>query len=423
MHTEVRTFAIAAILAIGLAGCAQRGAQNQFGVNYEGKAYSSPDTFRAAYSAQLNTDLAGVTPIPDRIGGRLLVVVADADRLRPVVNAVYRPPTTANADAFLEYKRSEVQAIVDGIKRSNLFDKIHENIQNDTTNPPSGGYDYVLWLKVGTTGPNNTGQWYSNWFFKHGDAAAAEPIAFDSGAAEASRMMGFVQSIRMTAARLGGPAMSGGAAPGMARSSLTGFAVNTSGDIVTSDHGVRTCTSMLMHREGRSLPATIVAQDRQNDLALLHVGKAFPAPLTFRDGAGIRQAEGVMAIGFPYGETHNTDATVTSGSVSAVSGAGDDIRLLQFTAPVQPGNSGGPLLDPSGHVVGIVMARLAASPAGIAAGDIPQNVNTAVKSAVIREFLDTNSVKYRAIPSTAELKSVDIAQQAKQAVVYLECLK
>jgi S1-C subfamily serine protease len=180
---------------------------------------------------------------------------------------------------------------------------------------------------------------------------------------------------------------------------------------------------MRVHTQSQELPASIIARDRSNDLALLHVNHGFAAPVAFRDGSGIRQAETVVAIGYPYGEKWASGATVTSGSISSLTGPQDDIRFLQFTAPVQPGNSGGPLLDPSGHVVGIVAAKMNRSPAGPASGDVPQNVNMAVKSAVIREFLDTNGVKYRSIPSTTELHSADIASQARQAVVYIECMR
>ena len=77
-----------------------------------------------------------------------------------------------------------------------------------------------------------------------------------------------------------------------------------------------------------------------------------------------------------------TSANLTVGNVSALTGLGDDSRYLQISAPVQPGNSGGPLLDASGHVAGIVTGKLDAVLAARFFGDIPQNVNFALKADV-----------------------------------------
>jgi len=418
MMRSLRNLTIAASLAAGLAGCAHPPG-SQVAIDYNGAHYTTIDSFRAVYTAEFNGDVAVVTPMTDRVGGRLLVVLPDADRLQPIVLAQNKPNNNTLA-AFVAYDMASQQSVADSIRRSNLFDSVEVSVRNDTEDPPATGYDYVLWMKVATTGANHTGQWYDRWMFKRGNAATAEPLAFDRGAPRNDRMPGFMRLIRTAAATVGGPMLASGGTPGVLRGALTGFAVNTAGDILTSDHGVASCSGMQIHLHGETLPATVVARDHLNDLALLHVGHSFPAPVTFRDGAGIRQADTVVAIGYPYGEKWDSNPTVTSGSVSALAGGGDDIRFLQFTAPIQPGNSGGPLLDPSGHVVGIVAAKLNRSPA---VGDIPQNVNSAVKSAVIREFLDSNGIKYRAGASTAELHNADIAAQGKQAVVYVECLK
>ena len=424
MRTTARTLAILLALTGGLGGCAHQAGQSEISINYNGKTFTSLDAFRATYMAEFTAQLDGVAPLPDRIGGKALIVLPDADRLRPIAVASNHA-TANNIDAFVAYHQSAAQSVADAMRRANLFDSVQVVVQNDTENPTGYGYDYVVWLKATTTGPNHTGQWYDRWVMKRGNATTEEPLAFDPGVAQRDRMMTFMRSVRSVAAELGGPALIGSAAAGSGtpRGSLTGFAVNGAGDLVTSEHGVNSCSSMRVHVQGQAIPATVVARDHLNDLALLHIGHSFAAPVTFRDGTGIRQAETVLAVGFPYGEKWDSGATVTSGSVSSLVGAGDDIRFLQFTAPVQPGNSGGPLLDPSGHVIGIVAKKLSQSPAGPASGDIPQNVNAAVKSAVIREFLDTNGVRYHAAPSTGELHSADIAAQAKQAVVYVECMR
>ena len=74
------------------------------------------------------------------------------------------------------------------------------------------------------------------------------------------------------------------------------------------------------------------------------------------------------------------------GNVTALAGLHDDSRYLQVSAPVQNGNSGGLLLDGSGNLGGVVSAKLDAIKVAMAAGDLPQNVNFAVKSAIVATF-------------------------------------
>jgi S1-C subfamily serine protease len=87
-----------------------------------------------------------------------------------------------------------------------------------------------------------------------------------------------------------------------------------------------------------------------------------------------------------------SEANVTTGTVSALAGIGNDTRFLQMTVPVQPGNSGGPLLDLEGRVVGVVVGKLDALKVASVTGDIPQNVNFAIKAEVVRRFLDASGV-------------------------------
>ena len=103
---------------------------------------------------------------------------------------------------------------------------------------------------------------------------------------------------------------------------------------------------------------------------------------------------------------------IVQGNVSSLAGLGDDARFFQITAPVQPGNSGGPLLDMSGSVSGIVNSKLDGMKVAAASGDIPQNVNFAIKVNVATNFLDAHSVSY----STAAVgTAVDLATVADRA--------
>ena len=100
---------------------------------------------------------------------------------------------------------------------------------------------------------------------------------------------------------------------------------------------------------------------------------------------------------------------------------GDDERRFQFTAPVQPGNSGGPVLDMSGNVIGVVVAKLNAMTVQDQYGDIPQNVNFGIALPSLLEFLDENDIAYSRTASSEKLDKVDLAELARASTVLLEC--
>ncbi len=104
-------------------------------------------------------------------------------------------------------------------------------------------------------------------------------------------------------------------------------------------------------------------------------------------------------------------------------GPGNDRNLIQITAPVQPGYSGGPVLDGSGNVVGVVVGRLDALKLAQRTGRLPQNVNFAVSGATVRKFLDTHKIDYKVAGSAKTLSSVDIAARARDFTVSIKCRK
>lgn len=205
------------------------------------------------------------------------------------------------------------------------------------------------------------------------------------------------------------------------KSTGSGFRVSADGHILTNAHVVHECT------EVRIPPAVLVrvaAREQSSDLALLRAPAA--AALTFarfRQGRGIRPGAGIVVVGYPLRGVVASEASVSTGTVSALAGPGDDRRLIQISAPVQPGNSGGPVLDLAGNVIGMVVGKLDAIEIARSTGDIPQNVNFAISSGTARSFLDATGVLFETAPSDTELGPVEVAAAARRFTVVVECWK
>lgn len=205
----------------------------------------------------------------------------------------------------------------------------------------------------------------------------------------------------------------------------TGFLISTEGYIVTNAHVIKDCIGDVQGNFVGQAPTKlrVVAADEINDLALLQAKgtkKTFADPAMMRE-LPVRSGDAVVAIGFPYHGLLTSDFTVTTGIVNSLSGILNDTRFLQISAPVQPGNSGGPLLDMSGHVVGVVAAKLNALKFAKATGDIPENINFAIKTGTLRDFLDNSAVPYDTELTETELKTADIASAARAYIMLITC--
>jgi S1-C subfamily serine protease len=200
----------------------------------------------------------------------------------------------------------------------------------------------------------------------------------------------------------------------------TGFFVTNDGRAITNAHVVRDCSEIHVGTgQGNFVSANLVARDTTNDLALLKVDFNSPHVASLR--FAVRLGENVEAFGYPLTQILATTGNFTTGNVTALAGIGDDSRYIQISTPVQPGNSGGPLLDEDGNLVGIVTSKLNVINALKNVGDIPQNVNFAIKASVAANFLQDNSVKFQIGEAAQPMKAADLADQAKALSVYIEC--
>jgi len=200
----------------------------------------------------------------------------------------------------------------------------------------------------------------------------------------------------------------------------TGFFVTNDGRIITNAHVVRDCSEIHVGTgQENYVIGHLFARDTANDLALIKVdlNTSRVASLRF----AIRLGETVEAFGYPLSQVLASSGNFTTGNVTALAGIGDDSRYLQISAPVQPGISGGPLLDENGNLVGIVTAKLDFLSEIKNAGDIPQNVNFAIKASVAANFLQDNNVKFQIGDASQPMKAADLADQARALSVFIEC--
>ena len=204
----------------------------------------------------------------------------------------------------------------------------------------------------------------------------------------------------------------------------SGFVVSKNAHIVTNNHVVANCVGDIHGNLAGQAPVKlrVVSADEENDLALLQGPKKFKEKdiATIRVSA-VNSGDQVVAIGYPLHGLLTSDLTVTTGIISSLAGLHNDTRFLQISAPVQPGNSGGPLHDASGNVVGVVSAKLDALRMVKATGDIPQNVNFAIKTGALRDFLDNSAVPYRTTEPSGESKTADIASAARTYTMLISC--
>jgi S1-C subfamily serine protease len=198
----------------------------------------------------------------------------------------------------------------------------------------------------------------------------------------------------------------------------TGFFVTADGYLLTNNHVVAGCSSVAM-RNGT--PLELVGRSPSVDLALLKANAAPTTFATFRSGPSPRRGDSVVAFGFPLVDILSSEGNVSAGIVSATAGLQDDVRYIQVSSPLQPGNSGGPLLDTSGHVIGVIVAKLDAVKITQITGDIPQNVNFAVHWAEVRAFLDEQGIQYRKSPSERAMTTANIAAVATRMSVAIDC--
>ena len=221
----------------------------------------------------------------------------------------------------------------------------------------------------------------------------------------------------------------------------SGFFVSKLGHVVTNEHVVRNCGSVTVgDNANEQVSATVLETDKRNDLALLKLSSMAMAsantksliqklgllivPLSSNGllrSDDVELGERLMVGGYPYGDIFSNTIKVTGGMVSAIRGMGDDSGQFQMDAAVQPGNSGGPIYDENGNIVGVVVAQLNKMKVAKAIGSLPENQNFGIKASTVRQFLVSSGLPTKWSDRSERMSSRDIAKIAKNQTVMVVC--
>jgi uncharacterized protein len=278
--------------------------------------------------------------------------------------------------------------------------------------------------------------WYSIAARSASDQALREQVARDRDRLAPKIPLSEMETARVAARSWspGSPDPDGGAAmprrharrsPGGKQPSSggSGFIVNQTGVVLTNNHVVDGCRELRVVSNEKPVEATLVAADPADDLAILRLPEPVATSAPLRGDIPVKPGEAVVVVGFPLQGLLSSQASVTAGIVSRLAGPHDDAHQLQITAPVQPGNSGSPLLDVSGAVAGIVVAKLNGSRIIKRTGTIPENVNFAVNAKYARALLDRSGVSYQTASADETLSTTAIAERALKFTVIVQCFK
>jgi len=202
-------------------------------------------------------------------------------------------------------------------------------------------------------------------------------------------------------------------------SSGSGFAVSTVGHVITNNHVIKGCKTVKIHTKGKLIPAKVIAYDSKNDIALLK-GEFKPSTF-FRfsiDNAQLLQV--IYVAGYPFGRNVSSSVKVTKGIVSALIGVKDNTNQFQIDAALQPGNSGGPIIDTAGNVVGIAVSKLSIERTLEDFGTIPENTNFGVKSDIAKLLLLKNNINL-STPNINPITTAQLRHLISDSTYYLSC--
>ena len=199
----------------------------------------------------------------------------------------------------------------------------------------------------------------------------------------------------------------------------TAFFISDKGHMITNHHVVNYCNITKVNYFGKTGTAKILAYDRVNDLALLETD-IIPKDKFDISNRDPKLLDDIYVAGYPFGKAVSSSVKVTKGVVSALAGSQDNYALVQIDAAIQPGNSGGPIVNTSGDVVGVAVAKLDFKDAMESYGVIPENTNFGIKSSILKNFTSANSIK-NSEEEPKEISTEVLGEKIQNATAYVGC--
>jgi len=195
--------------------------------------------------------------------------------------------------------------------------------------------------------------------------------------------------------------------------------------IITNHHVIDKAKNIeIVYNNDQKIAATVLAKDPANDLAILKVDdfKGSVSPLFLGNTQNAKDGDPVYAVGFPMPSMLGDKAKLSEGIINSITGFKDDVRMYQISIPIQPGNSGSPLLNEKGQVIGVVTASMNGAATMLFTGTIPQNVNFAIKINYIQNLISTlpDGLYFPATEPQENLTPTQIMNLAKKAVVEIQ---
>ena len=201
----------------------------------------------------------------------------------------------------------------------------------------------------------------------------------------------------------------------------SGFYINNKGYALTNNHVIDICAQSVAVIDGKETLFRVIATDKTNDVAVLKTDYKSRNSIKINED-GAKLGENVVAVGYPLAGRLSDSVKITRGIVSSLSGLDNNIGQIQIDAALQPGNSGGPVLNESGELVGIASAGLNKLLMAKEAKYIPENVNFAVASPIVVNILKSKKVKYTTQSMfSGSYSNTELAELGDSSTIQLFC--
>ena len=192
----------------------------------------------------------------------------------------------------------------------------------------------------------------------------------------------------------------------------TGFFVSRAGHIITNYHVIEGCDANKLTYKGKSINTDTIAVDKKNDLAILKANLN-PSRVYSVSNNDANLLEDIIIAGYPLGKKVSAAIKTSKGSITALAGYGDNYSEFQTDAALNQGNSGGPIMNQKGNVVGVAVANYGKK-SGV------ESFNFGIKSSTLKTFASANGLTFLS-PNTRDLSNKELGSLITEATIYLEC--